>query len=280
MAKRGPIAITCVAAVVLVVLALLLNRSPVADPVYEGRTLSHWLVVLADSSDQPDRDRAVSAVQNIGTNGFPELLQMLRTPESPWKSRLLAWRWYHFFALIHFWEPADARKRAEVGFIVLGTNAALAAPDLAKILDENSSRDSVECTAMILGNIGPGAKAAVPALVRAAKEPSQQEHYEAIRALGKIHSEAGVVVPFLTGLVSSHSHDRIYAVIALGKFGGEAVSAVPDLVAMLSDPTVETTSPRGTGFVTDREQVEQALQQIDPETYARVVTNSPTVTGK
>lgn len=60
----------------------------------------------------------------------------------------------------------------------------------------------------------------------------------------------------------------MYAVMAAGKFKSEAKAAVPELLVLLNDPTVRSNSPRGKGFISDRTQVERALEQIDPEKWA------------
>jgi HEAT repeat protein len=277
MAKPGRSLIATLTIALLVMLAGALFYWPAREPVYGGKPLSYWLVQLEDSDRQVERHQAALAIRHIGTNAIPVLLRMLRANESPLKTELLAWRrgWYNPF-VIHFSSPADNFVRAQAGFDELGPDAAIAVPELTKILDENLSRECLRRTTIILGNLGPVAKAAVPSLLQMAVSTNTVEHYYEFDALGKIHANPDLVVPVLIQ-VMSHSHaDRMYAVAAVGQFGGDAKPAVPALLALLNDPgvTTNTASPHGSGFISHHSQVERALQKIDPETYARVVTNT------
>lgn len=278
MGKRGRL-LFMVAAITLLVV-LMWRALPPPEPAYKGKSLSYWLVQRTDSDKQVERDAAAVAIRAIGTNAIPTLLQMMREKESPFKSRWLARRWYHFFSVIYFSEPAGILERAEEGFDVLGPSAASAVPELSKILDDNLSSECSSRTANALGNIGPDAGAAVPSLLRAALKTNGTAHFEAFGALGKIHANPDSVVPVLLWVVSNTPADRMYAIDALGQYRGDAKTAVPALVALLNDPNVKSISPYGKGFVSDRSQVERALHQIDPETYARVVTNGPANTNK
>jgi hypothetical protein len=268
------IAIPTAALLVFVLWALLPGPSP--EPAYDGKSLSEWLVQLEDADSRIERDKAALAVSHIGTNAIPTLLLMLRREESPFKSKFLAFRrgWYNPFVFHFFSSPAGIEARAEAGFNELGPDAAVAVPELTKILDDNLSRESVGRTASILGNIGPNAKAAVPSLLRTAVSTNTVEHYNEFAALGKIHADPELVVPVLIEVMSNSPADRMYAVAAAREFRGDARSAVPELVALLKDPTVASNSPLRSGFVSDRSQIERALQQIDPETYGRVATNT------
>jgi hypothetical protein len=277
MEKRGRVLIAVVAVAVLATLVWTLLARP-SEPVYKGGSLSYWLIQRTDSNSKAERDEAATAIRAMGTNAIPTLLRMMRAKESRFKSRWLARRWYGLFEM-HFSEPAGIVARAEEGFDVLGTDAASAVPELSKILDETLSPECASRTANALGNIGPDGRAAVPSLLRAATKTKGTAHYEAFWALGKIHADPGSAVPVLLGVVSNTPADRMYAVHALGEYRGDARTAVPTLVALLNDPNVKAISPYGTGFVSDRSEVENALKQIDPETYARVVTNTPAYTN-
>ena len=272
----GRRALILVSTSVVAVLALLVWRSlsrSAPEPRYQERPLSDWLVQLTDSDSQAERDRAAVAVRAIGTNAIPTLLQMLNSQEPPLWTKFLAWRrgGYHPFGF-HFWQPPNNLSRAQAGFDQLGPLAAPAVPDLIKILDDNRSRECSERTATIFGNIGPEAKAAVPSLLRRAVSKNRSEHYFDFAALGKIHAEPALTVPVLIEVISNSPGDRYYAVSAVGQFGSNAKAAVPILVALISDPSTPSTSPRGAGFISDRENTERALQSIDPGTYAQLVS--------
>jgi hypothetical protein len=278
MAKRARISIAALFVALLALLAWMSLRGRASEPVFEGKSLSEWLVQLADSDKGVERDKAALAVQHIGTNAIPTLLQMLREEESPFKTKFLAWRrgWYDPFK-IHIFEggPSDIADRASAGFYELGPSAACAVPELSRMLDQNLSRNCSSGVAIVLGNIGPDAKAAVPALLRAAVSTNNFAHYYEFKALGQIHADPDSVVPVLIRVISNAPKDRIYAVTALRQFRGDAKPAVPALVALLNELNSETNSRRSKGINSyDRVQVEGALKKIDPETYALAVTNS------
>ena len=274
MHKRAPILISIFGAALLALVIWISLRGLTPEPMYGERPLSDWLVQLTDSDSKAERDQAALAVRCIGTNAIPALLQMLGSQESPFRSKFLAWRhgWYNPFAFFHFWQPPNNLARAQAGFNQLGPSAAQAVPDLIKILDENRSRECVNRTVAILGNIGPDAKASVPSLLRHAVSTNRAEHYQDFEALGQIHAESNLAVPVLIQVVSNSPGDRYYAVAALGHFGSDAKAAVPILAALLNDPSIPSTSPLGTGFVSDRENIERALLSIDPNTYAQLVS--------
>lgn len=276
MGKRKRFLVAALVVALLGWLAWTSLRGPASEPVYQGKSLRAWLVQLEDADSQVERDKAAAAVRQIGTNAIPTLLQMLREEESPFITTFLAWRggWYNPFE-IHIWGgPSDVAQRAAAGFDELGPAAASAVPELARMLDQNISRECTSCIVEALGEIGPDAKGAVPSLLRAAVSAKTWEHYREFKALGQIHAEPCSVLPVLLGVISNAPKDRIDAVAALGQFRGDAKPAVPALVALLNDLNLESNSTRGKGFISDRSQVEIALQKIDPETYARVVTNT------
>jgi hypothetical protein len=209
---------------------------------------------------------------------------MLRSEESPFKSKFLAFRhgWYNPFVFIRFSEPYDACQRAEAGFEELGPRGAAAVPELIKILEENRSRESLRLIAMTLGKIGPNAKMAVPALLRAAVSTNTTDHFNEFEALGKIHSAPDIVVPVLIEVMSNSLVDRMDAVAAVEQFQSNAKSAVPALVSLLNDPSITTNerSAHDWVFISDRSRVERALQSIDPKTYAQVVSSNRAVLAR
>lgn len=275
--SRAAIFISVSAVGVMSLLTWISFRKSAPEPMYDDRSLSDWLVQLADGHTQAARDRAAVAVKSIGTNAIPPLLQMLREKESPHWSEYLAWRQglYNPFAW-HFFSsgPADNFRRARLGFDAVGGSAAPAVPELLRILDEHPSGECQHQTLLILADIGPDAKAAVPALLQMAVSPTNHDHDVVFDALGNIHAEPQLVVPVFTQVISNVPQDRYYAVSAIRKFGTNAESAVPELVALYNDPSLPPGKP---GFISDRENIARALQGIDIEIYAKVVTNEETM---
>jgi HEAT repeats len=283
MGKRGRVLIALTAVAVLAVLAWTLLHAPAPEPVYNGKPLSYWLqgYMMAGynyGTNRPTAYEAAAAMRGAGTNSIPVLLQMLRAHDSPLKTKLLIWTTRHHIPGIHYTQPITLNVEASLAFYALGPQATNAVPDLIKILDQNISDGSRGSTASVLGKIGPEAAAAVPALLRAAASTNEFVYTSALSALGWIHADSGEVVPVLIkALHDPWAGTRSSAIFALGCFGGDAKSAVPALVALLNDPSLNSNrSPGPTSASFNlRGLVQKTLQQIDPGTYARVVTNAP-----
>jgi HEAT repeat protein len=140
---------------------------------------------------------------------------------------------------------------------------------LIKALKDRGS-DSVQIAVRIeaakaLGQHGPAAKEAIPALVKCAKKDGDVHvREEAIRALGLIGRDA---VPDLIKLLKKSSHEltRADAATALGEIGKDAREAVPALVEALHDPDdiVRLVVARAVGkmYVADK-QLKTALEAL------------------
>src|SRR5438045_5789104 len=83
MRKRVQIAVAVLLVAVIGVIAWEVLLSHEHEPVYQGKRLSVW---LRDSSGTSE---LTNAVRQIGTNGIPTLLKMLRKRESPSVSKLI-----------------------------------------------------------------------------------------------------------------------------------------------------------------------------------------------
>jgi hypothetical protein len=115
--------------------------------------------------------------------------------------------------------------------------------------------------AQSIGELGPVAQSAVPALLQALRGKDAAVHGAVIEALGKIHSEPQVVIPLLIGyLEDEHLNDE--AALALANYGSLAKAAVPKIVPMLHAQDKDA-----------RYAATKALRQIDPEAY-QSATNS------
>jgi HEAT repeat protein len=107
-----------------------------------------------------------------------------------------------------------------------------------------------------LGELGPAAKAAVPALIQALKSSDTVLHEPAIRALGKIHSDPDVVIPLLIPyLTNDEVNDD--AATALANYGKLAKAAVPNIIPLLHAKDDDA-----------RKAARVALKKIDPEAAA------------
>src|SRR5262245_36301267 len=119
----------------LIVGAILWQTSGPAEPVFEGRTLTSWLEHHVASSSaspaygSPGWKKADEAILAIGTNGIPNLLEMLRAKDpSPVMRRVLQWAGRHRWTRIRY-RPASLRhEEAAYAFEMLGAKAARAVP--------------------------------------------------------------------------------------------------------------------------------------------------------
>jgi len=83
-----------------------------------------------------------------------------------------------------------------------------------------------------LGELGPAAKAALPALLEALTSKTAGLQASAVVSLGKIHSAPEVVIPLLIPLLTNEDCNA-EAATALGDYGSLARAAAPQIVPML-----------------------------------------------
>ncbi|HVM49459.1 MAG TPA: HEAT repeat domain-containing protein [Candidatus Acidoferrum sp.] len=106
-----------------------------------------------------------------------------------------------------------------------------------------------------LGEIGPPAGAAIPALLQVLEGADRPSRPSAALALGRIQREPQTVIPRLAALLGD-SQDGVpeMAATALGLWGSRAKAAVPKLLPLLKAPDRELQAAAAT-----------ALKQICPE---------------
>jgi HEAT repeats len=114
-----------------------------------------------------------------------------------------------------------------------------------------------------LGEYGPAAHKAVPALLQALVSDDDAVRETAAMSLGAIHADPEEVVPILTRYL--HVDEvNVRAAGALGNFGPAAKPAVPGLVWMLH-----------TGDGESQLAAREALKLIDPDAYAQAMHPGP-----
>jgi HEAT repeat protein len=209
MSRFGPACLCCL----LLVLAAL-PLSPAApliepEPTYHGKTLKQWIELSRDD----DPKVRLRAVQHLGIGPFDKAAV-------PALRRALT----------------DDRRAVGLAAIValgkIGRDAAEAADDLnARLKEEDAEACAEICEA--LGKIGP---TGVPGLVDALKDNSREVRRAAVYALGDIGPDAKAAVPALAAIfrhVDSQSpyNEAKQALIAIGE------PAVPALIDALKDPS-------------------------------------------
>ena len=243
------------------------------EPSYQGKRLSVWLHELG-SSEAARREPAREAIRQIGTNALPALLQRL----DPLTDAELG-----------------IRMQAVKAFQLLGPVAQPAIPSLARLLNnKKSAGDAARALAAIgpaavetltgalshadaqvrasatraVGEIGEGARPAVPMLIKCLKDDDLDVRSGAIASLERLKHDPETVVPALIEVLKQGEMNvRIAAAAALGAFGSQAKAAVPEL-SKAAASKAEFLRDAATG----------ALAQIDREA-ARNATQSRS-TGK
>jgi HEAT repeat protein len=98
----------------------------------------------------------------------------------------------------------------------------------------DASPNTRQYAANVIHDMGPEAKAAVPALIKLLHDKDSDSRDAAAKALGAMRSAAKAAVPALiNALDDPESYVRHVAAESLGQIGPDAKSAAPDLVKML-----------------------------------------------
>ncbi len=240
------------------------------EPVYQGRKLSSWLYHHVASSaaipryNSPGWREADQALHTIGSNAVPTLLKMMRAKDPPPPVlKLLDAAGRHPWTHIHYVRASARNEEAEYAFRVLGTNGVNAVPELVRIYEENISPSSQSYTARSLQNIGPGAREALPVLIRRFHDPDTHVRFCAVSAVMSIGGDADVVIPALTDALKDSSVDvRWNALSGLSRFGSRARSVAPEIQKMLGDPGM-------VGDTSITQEVATTLWRIAPELTAK-----------
>ena len=257
------VALVAVALVAGIAWLIFSSHAP-TEPVYQGKRMSEWLDMLINVGGvhiyNMDAD-AEEAVRQIGTNGIPTLLRRLQVCDSKLKLRLIGLAEKQHLIKFNFVASEERNQQAMMAFYILRADASNAVPALIAIYERKLSDMSQEAAAYALGFIGPGAKAALPVLLRAAANTNANADVRVatLRTLDQLDAEPKLVVPVLTRcLKESEPSVRECAGQVLMGFHSDAEAAVPALVDLLKDPDRDV-----------RQMAEEALKAIDPETAAK-----------
>jgi len=129
--------------------------------------------------------------------------------------------------------------RAQTAYILgqIGPQAAAATPALAKLTSDPDPNVAVEA-AHALAKIGPAAKGAVPALIEVLKQPESKSGHAAIFALGMIGSAAAAAEPTLLEVIKNKDDSlsllSAWAIIKIrGVSSDTAAKVIPELLVAL-----------------------------------------------
>lgn len=139
MKRRKHILLFGLVAVLLGSLSLVVafSRRP-ADPVYEGQPLSKWVADYSSRSATLGSkmwDRR--AIREIGTNGLPLLLKMLKRRDSVIETKLKYWINQQSFLHTHLTFAYEYRYGALGALRVLGPTAKPASPAVVELLRDD-----------------------------------------------------------------------------------------------------------------------------------------------
>ena len=122
----------------------------------------------------------------VGTNSFACLTGMIRATDPLWKRVLMALNASQSIIRFPVIPAGLVRARAVAGYTALGSAASDNVPVLIRMMELESSPHVRASIAAALGDIGPGAKPAIPVLQKAAQDKNPEVRQNALFALGNI----------------------------------------------------------------------------------------------
>jgi hypothetical protein len=270
----------------LAVLAVLFAGTwQLREPRYHGKTLTQWLVnsdpdflwipndvyghihdefwgmlvegkvvggpVATNSSPYHSRsDEAVSAIQHMGTNALPRLVELMASSDLTWWEKVrrtvaaripakLGDKLYPYQGYV-WGDPVTRRHIAAFdGFTILGTNAEPALPALEGLLVSTPPDLPL---AWAIANIGPHG---IVLLTNVLTGTNANLRDTVALALGLQYSEAKMAVPALLSCVEQ-GHASYQVLGALGRIGCDDPRLVPDLIRLCesTDKSLEAESTK------------------------------------
>lgn len=279
----------CYENLVAVIFCLLAVQSAQAAlPSYNGKTLIEWM-------GEPDQKVRNDAIQQIGTNAIPTLIDILSVKRS--NVRRVVSKLQNKELQGYISEDADLdglRSLAVDGFAALGTNAEPAIPQLTKMFNDDEIRLQA---ARALTKIGPKGFMVLTNAIAHGNSATRNNLIWAIAEEGgadkKIITELlvnslkdsdwtvrGNAADFLAGkdpdiaipvlipmLDDPEYYPRARAAIALGSFGPAAISAAPKLFSVFTN--VISGPDKTLAFDLGVSLLDFALKKINPQTAGK-----------
>lgn len=203
------------------------------DPSYHGRTLTSWLAQVSDTplSETQRLSEAQAAVRAIGAEkALPVLLKLVKAQDGPIRSWVIKKNENWKIGVLKLREAEDAQQLGIAGFEVLGTNCALAVPELSRLLgDTNHAFTTVRC----LDHIG---KPAELGLRRSITNQDCQVREWGIPALAGVTDEVDEYIARVKGSLNDPEGGvRFAALRAIGSQTEAPDTAIPFLLAALEE---------------------------------------------
>ena len=213
------------------------------EPSYQGRTLTAWLKIVFDTplSETQKLQTAQTAVRSIGAKALPTLLRLIKTQDDP-ISRWLMQTGYQLRisdeteGKYRTWPGARVLSSERLGidgFEILGTNAAPAVGELAKLLDNPAYVPAAEECLVCIG------KPAEAVICQALTNQDWQIRQWGVDNLAAVTDDVGVYIDRIKPRLADSSDDvRKTTVNAIGIQTEAPDLAVPILIEALNDPLV------------------------------------------
>lgn len=271
--KRRRLLLALVGLVALVAgVWLFLNHDP--EPTYKSRKLSEWSAIFFAAPTFPEVKEAEFAIQTIGTNALPYLLEWMTY--DPGDLRRQAWmyvddlpNWLQNSSVIRKWLYSGMERTLHVqtAFTALGDQAIPAIPELHRLACTVGKPETQIMAVHCLFSIGPAAAPAltnvlatagiaaepwvtkrlkglganatpfVPILVEHLKHGETRTAIASAETLAALRLDPDVVISALIEGTSNPNQEARRAVVkALSAFGLKATSALPALTNLLSNP--------------------------------------------
>jgi HEAT repeat protein len=195
--------------------------------VYQGKTVKTWLLQLS-APDPNGRHEAEAAFRALGTNAVPELVRLLRADDARWRkliwSRALRIPGRLRGPVLQRVSPPNAyllRPAAARALALLGPGAAAAEPDLVRAL-QNKVNGTYWEAGTALGRIG---RQSVPDLTLALRDPDTLVRCAAAHGLGEVGPDAAPAAPALLQMQSRGTpNEQQIASQSLAKIGPQPVA--------------------------------------------------------
>ena len=172
--------ITILAAVIILVGLVVWWSKAIEEPVYQGKTLSEWLdkfdydsnFVHTNGLRLPAYYQDVTAIQALGTNALPVLIEDLRRHDSAFKKLVQTWarKLYGSYPVanrrtVHFFRRDFEQRRIALELLQhMGKRTSPYVPELTR-MTQDSDPEIADTAVKALGAIGTNAAPAVPALL-------------------------------------------------------------------------------------------------------------------
>ena len=244
------------------------------EPTYKGKPLSAWAEQYGSNhwtggtaTSRAASQEAEFAVRQIGTNGIPFLLKLMRARDSALKKKLrtiVPQTWRQTKLRLRD-RSGEIRRVGAHGLAALGTNAPAAVPALIELATNHPEDDGRYIAVFALRTLGSAAEPAIPFLIQCLTNKINIIRDDAALGLGYMHRRPEIAVPALIQCLdlarsSKNTFECADVISSLGEFGTNAKASVPILLGLLN---------HSDSYV--RSRVTNSLSLIDSDAATKVI---------